>query len=148
MNSSVKKKLAAAAVAIGAGGGIAAVVPGGTAVAYYSPPLFVDIAVQGPAHLVAGGAGVSVPVEVTCNPGAIAQVSIAMTQSVDGRVARGVGYAEVGCSGAHQTVLLTAVAQGNRAFRTGRGLAEGTVFTCIPEGCGTERDQRTIRIRR
>lgn len=148
MSVSLKKKIAAAALAVGAGGGIAAAMPGGTAVAYYSPPLFVDIVVDNPGHLVAKGAGVEVPVEVTCNPGATAYVNLTITQSINGKVARGVGYGTVGCTGSHQKVLLTAVAQGNKAFRTGKALAVGDVSTCIPEGCGGETDQRTITIKK
>ena len=147
MTRSLRAKLAAAALAVATGGGIAAVVPASPAVAFFSPPLFLDVVVESPAHLVARGAGVQVPVEVTCNPGVIADLSVSVTQNVNGRIARGFGFASVGCTGSHQRVLVTAVAQQGRAFTTGRALAQGFVSGCVPSVCGSERDERTIRIR-
>lgn len=147
MIQSLRKKLVAAAVAVGTGGGLAATLPASPAVAYFSPPLFLDVVVQSPAHLVARGAGVDVPVEVTCNPGVLASISLRVTQNVKGRVATGYGYATVGCTGAHQRVLMTAVADGTRAFTTGRALGAATIYGCVPEVCGSEQDERTIRLR-
>jgi hypothetical protein len=145
---SLRKKAVAALLAVGTGGGLAATLPASPAVAYFSPPLFLDVVVESPGRLIAGGAGVQVPVEVTCNAGVVAEVDIRVTQNVNGRLAEGVGFAIVGCTGMHQQVLLTAVASGNRAFATGRALAAASVFGCTTGVCGFERDQRTIRLRR
>lgn len=145
--TALRTKIAAAALAVGTGAGLAAALPGGTAVAAYSPPLFLDLLLGGPGHLVARGAGVEVPAEVTCTPGATAYVTVRLTQAVDGTIARGAGFAEIGCTGGRLDVLVTVVAR-NRPFGVGKALVSGSVDVCIPEGCGTETDQRTIRIRK
>jgi hypothetical protein len=148
MSLSLRKKAAASALAVAAGGGVAAALPASPAVAYYSPPLFLDITVGDPGRLLARGSAVEVPVEVTCNPGATAYVWLSVTQTVGNKIAKSDGYATVGCTGAHQVVLVTAVAGSGQAFRIGKALAEGEVFACLPDVCGWERDQRTIALTR
>ena len=55
------------AAALAAGGGFAVFGSASPAVAYSSPPLFLDISIQSPATLVAHGAAVQVPVKLSCS---------------------------------------------------------------------------------
>ncbi len=60
-------KVATAVVAILVGGLLAWFATAGPAVAFFSGGLFLDVQVESPATLLAKGAAVQVPVEVTCN---------------------------------------------------------------------------------
>jgi len=67
-------------VAIVAGGVLAVFAASGPAVAFFSGGLFLDVHVESPATLVARGAAVDVPLEVTCNASPNAFVSVTVTQ--------------------------------------------------------------------
>jgi hypothetical protein len=143
-----KLRLAAVAVALGAVG--AATLPAGPAVAFFSPPLFLDVAPQSPAHLVAGGAAVDVTVEFTC-AGAVGGgfVSVTVTERVGGGVASGSRTVPVACVPQQQrTVVTVPASSAGTPFRTGNAFAEGDVFACANTFCGSEHDGVTIRIRR
>ena len=148
MIRTVRRKAAAAALAVGAAGGLAATLPASPAVAYFSPPLFLDIEVQSPAYVIAKGAGVNVPVEVTCNPGVAAEYYVRLTQNVNGKIASGYGYGSTRCTGSHQTVLVTVVAAQGKAFTKGKALASAETFACLGRVCGTETDSRTVTLRK
>jgi hypothetical protein len=147
MRGSVRNRLVAAALAVATGGGIAVAAPASPAVAFFSPPLFLDIRVLSPAQLVASGAAVQVPVEATCNAEE-AFVSVVVTQRVGKRLAKGSGFADVGCTMSRQQVLVTVVADQGTAFTRGDAFAEGMIFGCTPQFCGREDDQTTIEIQR
>jgi hypothetical protein len=147
MRGTVRTRLAAAAIAVAAGGGIAVTAPASPAVAFFSPPLFLDIRVLSPAQLVAGGAAVQVPVEVTCTSDE-AFVSVTVTQRVGKRLAKGNGFADVGCTRSREQVIVTVVADQGTSFTKGTAFAEGQIFGCAPSVCGAETDQTTIEIRR
>src|SRR6185437_8865042 len=114
----LKIKIGTAAAAIAVGGGFALALPSSPAVAYSSPPLFLDVSVQSPAHLVARGAAVSVPVIVTCNA-SYAEVQLRITEKLGNKAANGYGGAEVACTGGHQTILITVPASSAVAFAKG-----------------------------
>ena len=140
----IKIGTAAAALAVGAGFAIAS--PSSTAVAYSSPPLFLDVSVQSPGHLVARGAAVSVPVVVTCNSQG-AYVTLHVTENVGrGRIARGYTTVSVGCTGGHQTILITVATMSNRAFAKGSAYAAADISGCYGNNCGVETASRTIKI--
>jgi hypothetical protein len=144
----IKLRLAALAVALGGVG--AAMLPASPAVAYFSPPLFLDVAVQSPAHLVAGGAAVDVTVEFTCagaDGGGF--LTVAVTEGVGGGVASGSEQVTVACSPQKQrTVVTVAATPGGKAFKAGSALGEADIFACTFSFCGSEHDGATIRIRR
>jgi hypothetical protein len=140
-------RLAVAAAAIATGGVVAAFNPALPAVAFFSPPLFLDIQVQSPATLLARGAALSVPVEVTCNSGQ-ASVDVSVTQRVGSEIAHGSGFTNVGCTGQRQQILVTVTAAQGKAFRKGTATATGTIFGCAETFCGSEHDTATIEIRR
>jgi hypothetical protein len=145
MTGPIRKRLIAAAVAVATGGGIALTAPSSPAVAFFSPPLFLDVRVQSPAHLVAGGAALSVPVEVTCSGATEAFVSVRVTEQVGKRLASGTGFANIGCTQARQNIVVTVVASGT-SFTKGTAFAEGDIFACAQTFCGEETDRTTIQI--
>jgi hypothetical protein len=142
-------RLAAMVIALGGAVG-AAVLPASPAVAFFSPPLFLDVTPQSPAHLVAGGAAVDVTVEFTCagaSGGGFLTVSV--TEGVGGGVAAGSAQITIACAPQKQRTVVTVPAtSGGRAFKTGSALASGQVFACATTFCGSEQDQETIRIKR
>ncbi|HET6209874.1 MAG TPA: hypothetical protein VFD94_05805 [Jatrophihabitans sp.] len=140
-------KIGTAAVALLAGGGFAVVSPSSTAVAFSSPPLFLDVSVQSPGTLVARGAAVSVPVIVTCNSQG-ATVQLQVTERVGKKVATGNTYAQVGCTGGHETVLITVPASAGQAFAKGSAFATADIFGCTANFvCGDETSSATIRLK-
>lgn len=149
MNRLRKVKAAAAAITVTSGIACAMLVPASSAVAYYSGGLFLDITVQSPARLLAGGAAVDVPVEYTCN-GISTSVSVNVTQRVGGKaVASGYGEAQVACTGAHQRTTVTVTATG-KAFARGDAFATGRINGCLAGyvTCGIESHNATIQVRR
>jgi hypothetical protein len=148
MTRAVRKRLIAAAIAVATGAGIALTAPSSPAVAFFSPPLFLDIRVLSPAHLISGGAALSVPVELTCSGTAEAFVSVTVTEKVGKRLANGSGFADVGCTQSRENILVTVVANQGTSFTKGDAFAEGDIFACAQNFCGQETDQTTIQIAR
>jgi hypothetical protein len=142
-----RSTLRAAAAAIAAGGILAAVVPTPPAVAFFSPPLLLDVRVLSPATLIAKGAAVSVPVEVTCAGGQFAEVSVSVSQRVGSGTATGFASDDVPCTGQRETTSVTVLPDsGSNAFRKGTGFARAVIFGCTERFCGSETDSRTISI--
>ncbi len=143
----VKAGVTAAALAMG--GGFAVLSPSSSAVAYSSPPLFLDVSVQSPANLVAHGAAVSVPVIVTCTSNG-AYVDVRVTEKVGKKTASGATSTTSGCTGGHQTILVT-VPAGNGAglaFAKGSAYATADIEGCTSNFvCGTEHASATIKIK-
>lgn len=140
-------KVTAASLAVAVGGAVAALSPASPAVAFFSPPLFLDVQVESPGTLIARGAAVDVPVEVTCtSPEAF--VDVTLTQRVGNGLARGSGFATVGCTGARQRILVTVTAFEGKAFRKQAAFADATIFGCAESVCGSERDTETIELHR
>ena len=150
MRLSRKSTLRVAALAVAFGGMGAAVLPASPAVAYFSPPLFLDVEPQSPARLVAGGAAVDVTVEFTC-AGATGGgfLTVTVTQGAGGGVASGGRNVTVACSPQQQrTVVTVPASSGGQAYRTGNAFVEADIFACTTTFCGSEHDGATIRIRR
>ena len=136
------------AAALAAGGGFAVFGSSSPAVAYSSPPLFLDISIQGPGTLVAHGAAVSVPVTVSCSSGSSASVYVSLTERVNKKTASGASSVEVGCTDARETVLVTVPSENGIAFVKGTSAyAQGQIFECLSYICGAETDSATIRIK-
>lgn len=138
-----------AVAAVGVGAVLAAAVPASQAVAFFSSPLFLDVRVDSPAHLVAKGVAVNVQVEVTCGGGQWAQVDVTVSENVAHSVAGGDGSAAVWCNGHRQLMTVPVYAYvGSKSFVTGQALARAEIFGCTRTFCGSENDTRTVRIRR
>ena len=108
MRTKLRTRAAAAVVAILLGGLLALFATSGPAVAFFSGGLFLDVQVGSPAHLVARGAAVDVPVEVTCNATGTADVFVRVTQKSGSGVAQGFGSTSVGCTGSGQQITIRA----------------------------------------
>ena len=151
MRTKLRTKLAAAMVALAAGSLLALFVSSGPAVAFFSGGLFLDVQVESPALLVARGAAVDVPLEVTCNarPGT-ASVQVSVTQKAGSGAAQGFGFTEVGCTGSGQQVIVRVQATGAKTFKQGTAVASAEIFGCTANfsTCGSETDSETIDIKR
>jgi hypothetical protein len=146
-----RAKVTAAVVAIVAGGVLALFVSGGPAVAFFSGGLFLDVHVESPASLVARGAAVDVPLEVTCNASRETFVSVTVTQHAGSGVAQGSGSTSVGCTGSGQQIRVRVQAtSGGKTFKQGSAVASAEIFGCTSNFsvCGDETDSQTIAIQR
>lgn len=148
MQRHVKVKAALAALAITGGAAVATVGSAGPALAFFSPPLLLEIHVNSPATLVAKGAGVDVSVQFECSGASTAFVNVNLTERAGSAIASGYGSTEVGCTNTSQTVLVLVTAQPGKAFKKGTAVANGSISACTPDFsvCGSEQDQRTISL--
>jgi hypothetical protein len=147
MIGSTLTKAVSAAAALAAGGIFAIASPAQPAVAFFSGGLFLDVVPQSPATLVAKGAAVDVPVEVTCNA-EFAQLSVQVTERVGRDIASGSAFLEIACSGGHQRLLVRVVAGPGKVFVKGNALASADIFGCSFVQCGEETGSATITIKR
>ncbi|HEX6674690.1 MAG TPA: hypothetical protein VF486_06670 [Actinomycetes bacterium] len=148
MRTKLRTKVVAALVALAAGALLALFASSGPAVAFFSGGLFLDVQVESPARLVARGAAVDVPVEVTCNATGSAFVQVSVTQKAGSGVAQGFGSTEVGCTGSGQQVTVRVQASGGKTFKQGTAVASAEVFGCRPGVCGNETDSETISVQK
>ncbi len=148
MRTKLRTKVAAAVVAIVLGGLLALFATTGPAVAFFSGGLFLDVQVESPARLVARGAAVDVPLEVTCNAIGTASVNVSVTQKAGSGVAQGFGFDNVGCTGSGQQVTIRVQASGGKTFKQGPAVATAQIFCCTNTTCGSETDSATIDIKK
>jgi hypothetical protein len=120
----------------------------GPAVAFFSGGLFVDVQVDSPARLLARGAAVDVPLEVTCNATGTVDVQVTVTQHSGSGATQGFGSAQVGCTGAGQRVIVVVQVFGAKAFKKGTAVASAEGFGCNRVTCGSETDSEVIDIQR
>jgi hypothetical protein len=151
MRTKLRYKVAAVVVAIVLGGLLALFATSGPAVAFFSGGLFLDVQVGSPARLVARGAAVDVPLEVTCNaaPGT-GSVRVTVSQKSGSGVAQGTAFENVGCTGSGQQVTVRVQASGGKTFKQGTAVASAEVFGCTANfsTCGSETDSEVIAIQR
>jgi hypothetical protein len=151
MRAELRTRVAAAVVAITAGGVLALFASSGPAVAFFSGGLFLDVHVESPASLVAKGAAVDVPLEVTCNASPDASVSVTVTQRAGSGVAQGTGFTSVGCTGSGQQIRVRVQAtNGGKTFKQGTAVADAEIFGCTQSFsvCGNETDSEVITIQK
>jgi hypothetical protein len=149
MISRLRSRAAPPVVAIALGGVLALFATAGPAVAFFSGGLFLDVQVESPARLVARGAAVDVPLEVTCNASSNAFVTVNVTQKVGKGVAQGTAFTQVACSGSGQQILVRVTAtSGGKAFTRGQAVGTAEVSGCLPNVCGSETDSEVINVRR
>ena len=143
-----KRHLLPTLAAIGLGGGMTFAIPALPAVAFHSPPEVISVEVGDEATIVARGAAVLVPIEVTCPAGSQGFLSTRVTQRAGRRIASGNGFTEVTCTGSTQVVDVLVQAQGGgQAFKKGTAVAEATLSTCGGFFfCTTVSDTETIQI--
>jgi hypothetical protein len=148
MRIRLRPKLAAAVVAIIAAVVLALFATTGPAVAFFSGGLFLDVQVNSPAHLVARGAAVDVPLEVTCNATGSVDVFVSVSQKAGSGVAQGSGFTSVGCTGSGEQVTVRVQASGGKSFKQGSAVASAEIFGCNNVTCGSETDSEVIQIQR
>jgi len=134
-----------ATAAIAAGVAIAAVGPAGTAVAFFSPPLLLQIQVASPATLVAKGAGVDVTLQVQCAGTRTAFINLNLTERFGKDIASSNGYTSVGCTGSQQAIVIRLLAQ-SVAFKSGSALAQADISGCTRRFCGNQPVSEVIKI--
>lgn len=143
-----KKGIAATAMAtaaIAAGVTIAAVSTAGPAVAFFSPPLLLDVHVVSPATLVAKGVGVDVTLQVECAGTRNAFVDVTLTERFSKDIVRGSGFADVGCTGSPQTIVLLVTAR-STPFKPGEALAQANIFGCTRRFCANQADNEVVKL--
>jgi hypothetical protein len=148
MRTKLRYKVAAVVVAILLGGLLALFATSGPAVAFFSGGLFLDVQVGSPARLVARGAAVDVPLEVTCSGTRSAEVFVSVTQKSGSGVADGFGFTSVGCTGSGQQITIRVQASGGKTFKQGPAVASAEIFGCGRSVCGSETDSEVIAIQR
>ena len=148
MSSRLRPKLAAAVVAIIAAVVLALFAATGPAVAFFSGGLFLDVQVNSPAHLVARGAAVDVPLEVTCNATGSVDVFVSVSQKAGSGVAQGSGFTSVGCTGSGEQVTVRVQASGGKTFKQGSAVANAEIFGCNNVTCGSETDSEVIQLQK
>jgi hypothetical protein len=148
MRTRLRAKLAAAVVAIILGSVLALFATTGPAVAFFSGGLFLDVQVNSPAHLVARGAAVDVPLEVTCNATGSVDVFVSVSQKAGSSVAQGFGSTRVGCTGSGQQITVRVTASGGKTFKQGTAVASAEIFGCNNVTCGSETDSEVIDIKK
>jgi hypothetical protein len=148
MRTKLRIRAATAVVAILLGGLLALFATSGPAVAFFSGGLFLDVQVQSPARLVARGAAVDVPLEVTCSGTSAADVYVTVSQKSGSGVAQGFGYTSVGCTGSGQQVTVRVPASGGKTFKQGTAVVSAEIFGCGRRVCGSETDSEVIDITR
>lgn len=113
----------------------------------FPSPTVTSVEVGDEATLVARGAAVQVPVEVTCPAGTTAFVSANVTQRAGSRIASGFGGTSFVCTGGSQIVDVTVNAQGSgQAFKKGAAVAQASVSVCSFFGCSFASDSENIQI--
>jgi hypothetical protein len=148
MKTRLRGRLAAAVVAIVLGSVLALFATTGPAVAFFSGGLFLDVQVNSPAHLVARGAAVDVPLEVTCNATGTVDVFVSVTQKAGSGVAQGFGSTRVGCTGSGQQITVRVQASGGKTFKQGTAVASAEIFGCNNVTCGSETDSEVIQLQK
>ena len=145
-----RTRVATAMVALLLGGLLALFATSGPAVAFFSGGLFLDVQVESPAQLLARGAAVEVPLEVTCNAVGPVDVQVTVTQHSGSGATQGFGFEQVPCSGAGERITVVVQATGGKTFRKGTAVVTAEVFGCTPDfvTCGSETDTEVIEIQR
>jgi hypothetical protein len=143
-----RTKVATAAVAILLGGLLTVFATSGPAVGFFSAGLFLDVQVESPARLLARGAAIEVPLEVTCNATGSVDLFVSVSQRSGSGVAEGFGFEQVPCSGSGEQVTVTVQATGGKVFKKGSAVVTAEVFGCNEAICGSETDTEVIEIQR
>jgi hypothetical protein len=142
-----RTKAAVIGGALAGGAALALLSPAAPALAFDSGGLHLSIAVQSPATLIARGAAVDVPVEVTCN----AQgpwVQLKVTERVGNRLVTGYGEWQVACTGSPQQSIVRVTPSSDMPFAMGTALVDASIGGCdeTQTVCGGDSASETVRI--
>lgn len=121
-----------AVLAVLCGAAVAVALPGSSAVAFLSPPDVWQVQVQSPGTLLAKGAAVAVPVEVTCPAGRFAYLQVSLTQRSGNEATSATRYLNLTCPDGPTVLRVNvSVSGGSRTFKRGPAFAEAVL-----DGCG------------
>jgi hypothetical protein len=143
-------RAAVAAVTIAGATAATMLIPASPAVAFSSGGLVLDVVVQSPAHLIAKGAAVGLPIEYTCSGTSNASVNVTVTERVGGNIATGGGnLSSTTCTGEIQSATINVTASpGGKAFTKGVAFANADIFGCTSSFlCGDGNNNLTITIK-
>jgi hypothetical protein len=143
-----RTRVATAVVAILLGGLLTLFATSGPAVGFFSAGLFLDVQVESPARLLARGAAIEVPLEVTCSGTGSVDLFVSVSQRSGSGVAQGFAFESVPCSGSGEQVTVTVQASGGKVFKKGSAVVTAEVFGCNEAVCGSETDTEVIEIQR
>jgi hypothetical protein len=147
MRTSQRTRAAVALTAVLAGLVLTLFATAGPAVAFFSGGLFLDVQIESPARSIAKGAGVDVPLEVTCNAPGGASVQVTVTQHAGSGVAQGTGSTPVGCTGSGQRILVRVFAtSGGKSFDEDTAVVHAQVSGCRQDVCGSETASRPVKV--
>lgn len=135
---------AMATAAIAAGVGFAVVGPEGPAVAFFSPPLLLQIHVES-GTVIAKGAAVDVTFQVECAGARQAFVNVNLVERFSKEIANSYGSTRVVCTDSPQTVVVQVVAQAV-PFKPGITLAQSDIFGCARRFCADQTDSEIIKL--
>jgi hypothetical protein len=116
------------------------------ALAFLSGGLHLEAAAQSPATLLARGAALDVPVSVDCNATQPVFVNVSVTQRVGSQIATGSGFAQVGCTGGQQDIIIHVTANAGKAFAKRDAVATADISGCNETTCGSESTTTTIQV--
>lgn len=117
--------------------GAALIGPLGSAVAFFSNGLTLDVQVGAKSILHARGASVNVPMKVVCNAQRQAGLDVFITERVGSAIANGEGFVRFKCTGDFQRVVVPISASGH-AFKKGTGVVNADLFGCGFGVCGDQ----------
>ncbi len=133
-----------AVTAVAGGALVAAVLPSNADVSTQSPPV-AAVRVESPATLVARGAAIAAEVTVVCQPGALGNLSLEVTENAGGKIAKGYGSTTVTCTGAFQPITINVTAQPTVPFKAGTAFGVANLFLSS-QGSGQAKDEREFKI--
>ncbi|HEX8095595.1 hypothetical protein [Jatrophihabitans sp.] len=131
---------------LAAGAALALLSPASPAWAYDSDGLYLAIAVQSPATLVARGAAVDVTSDVACTSGHSVYLDTSLKERVGSRIVSGSGYIHLTCTGSLQRVVVRVIPGSGTPFARGTAVATANIYGCVGTICGQEMDDTTIEI--
>lgn len=145
MNSN-RTKAAVIGGVLAAGAALTLLSPSSPALAYDSDGLYLHLAAQSPATLVARGAAVDLFVDVTCNSRSPAHLETVVNERVGNKIVSGNGYTRFECTGSRQRVAVRVVSSTMSPFARGTAVATSNLYGCMETTCGQETDDATIEI--
>ena len=131
---------------LAAGAALALLSPAAPALAYDSDGMYLHLAVQSPATLVARGVAIDLFIDVTCNSRYPAYLETVVNERVGSKIVSGNGYTRFECTGSLQRVAVRVVSSTSSPYARGIAIATSNLYGCMESTCGQETDDATIEI--
>jgi hypothetical protein len=131
---------------LAAGAALALLSPAAPALAYDFDGMYLHLAVQSPATLVARGVAIDLFIDVTCNSRYPAYLETVVNERVGSKIVSGNGYTRFECTGSLQRVAVRVVSSTSSPYARGIAIATSNLYGCMESTCGQETDDATIEI--